>query len=345
METGGGQGRDGNRRGDAPAGGSGGLRRAAAAVRVPLGRLHEAAVLGVQAHRARRGARAAGGAERGRRRPGASDPDRPGGGQGRDGRRRGDAPAGGPGSLRRAAAAVRVPLGRVHEAAVLGGQAHRARRRQGPHRVHGRRRRARAARRAGGGRRRPGASDPDRPPGSDRVAHRAPRPAPEARRGLLDDVLGADVPPRHHQGNGARGNAPPPDADRRDDGAPGRRRRHGLRHGRRLSRPPALRGRSDRAPSRPQRVRGHEHPAAQRAHGGAGRYARERRALGRADRGIHGDGGAGNGPHEPGAQGGVAVALEFRVGQLGFGREDAPGAGTGAPDRAGPGDRRRDARR
>jgi malic enzyme len=60
---------------------------------------------------------------------------RAGGGQGRDGRRCGHASAGGPGSLRRAAAAVRVPLGRLHEAAVLGVQAHRARGRPGAHRV------------------------------------------------------------------------------------------------------------------------------------------------------------------------------------------------------------------
>jgi hypothetical protein len=39
------------------------------------------------------------------------------------------------------------------------------------------RRRNRAARGADGGRRRPGAADPDRTTGSDRVAHQAPRPA------------------------------------------------------------------------------------------------------------------------------------------------------------------------
>lgn len=106
---------------------------------------------------------------------------------------------------------------------------------------------------------------------------------------VLDDLLGAQVPPWHHQGNGARRNAPPHDPDRRDDGAPGRCRRYCSRHGRRLSPPPAL---VDEdfffftanvllllccwPPAGPQCLCRHEHPAAQRAHGGAGGHARQR---------------------------------------------------------------------
>ncbi|ETH88833.1 malic enzyme, NAD-binding domain protein [Bordetella pertussis STO1-CHOC-0018] len=129
------------------------------------------------------------------------------------------------------------------------------------------------------------------------------------------------------------------------DGAPGRRRRHDLRRGQRLPRPPALHRRGHRQEARRADLRGDEHPAAQRAHRGAGGHARQRRPQRRADRRIHRGGRRGNAAPEPGAQGGAAVALEFRHRQLGLWRQDAPRAGTGTRARARAGDRRRDARR
>ncbi|KDB91835.1 malic enzyme, NAD-binding domain protein [Bordetella bronchiseptica D993] len=214
---------------------------------------------------------------------------RAGGGQGGHGGRRGHASHRRPGRLRRAAAAVRLPLRRLHEAAVLAGQADRARRRTGPHRVHRGRGRARAARRAGHRRRESRQAHPGGPPPGAAVAHREIRPAPApgpGRRGLqpgirralppvLDHLLGHDVPQRHHQGDGARGNAPPPDPDRRHDGASGRRRRHDLRRGQRLPRPPALHRPGHRQKARRHHLRGDEHPAAGRAHRGPGGHARQ----------------------------------------------------------------------
>ncbi len=88
--------------------------------------------------------------------------------------------------------------------------------------------------------------------------------------------MGTDVPPGHHQGNGARRNAPPPDPDRRHDGAPGRRRRHDLRHRGVLRQPPALRRRGPGAAARRPHLCRHEHPAPGRAHPGAGGHARQR---------------------------------------------------------------------
>ncbi|KDC22152.1 malic enzyme, NAD-binding domain protein [Bordetella bronchiseptica E014] len=222
-------------------------------------------------------------------RPASDRAHRAGGRQGGHGGRRGHASHRRPGRLRRAAAAVRLPLRRLHEAAVLAGQADRARRRAGAHRVHRGRGRARAARRAGHRRRESRQAHPGGPPPGAAVAHREIRPAPApgpGRRGLqpgirralppvLDHLLGHDVPQRHHQGDGARGNAPPPDPDRRHDGAPGRRRRHDLRRGQRLPRPPALHRPGHRQEARRHHLRGDEHPAAGRAHRGPGGHARQ----------------------------------------------------------------------
>ena len=231
-------------------------------------------------------------------RPAADHAHRAGRGRGSDGERRGDAPDRRHGRLPRPVAAVRLSLRHVHEADLRDGEERGRLRRQVTHRVRRGRGRAGAAGRAGRPRREDRHADPDRTAGGDRQAARALRPAHAAGRRLRADQsrvrpalsrLRGDVSPAgraqgHHRAVRKARDAPPADADRRDDDPQGRCRRHDLRHLRHARAAPGLHRPGDRPAARGRRVRRDEHRDAAGPAARAGRHAREPRS----DRGAAG---------------------------------------------------------
>ncbi len=121
-------------------------------------------------------------------------------------------------------------------------------------------------------------ADPRRPARGARAPDRALRPAPEAGRGFrgdqsrvrpaLQDLLDRVLPPHPAQGRlaavRADRDAPPAHADRRDDGPPGRRRRHAVRHVRHPPPAPRLHRAGDRPAQGREGLRGDERRAAAR---------------------------------------------------------------------------------